>query len=103
MYDAGMIVICCFISPTNEMRDYVRKLFPKDSFKEIFVKCEIKECIKRDPKGLYSKALNGEIKKFTGIDSPFETPLNPELIIDTTKLNLKESINLVLSEFEKED
>ncbi len=92
MYDAGFIVICAFISPVREVRDAVRQLFPDGAFTEVYVKCDIKECIQRDPKGLYAKALSGEIKEFTGISAPYEEPENAELIIANQDRPVEESV-----------
>lgn len=83
MVDAGLIVITAFISPFRVDRDAVRALFEEGEFIEVFVDAPLEECEKRDPKGLYKKARAGQIKEFTGIDSPYEAPLNPELALDT--------------------
>ncbi len=83
MYNAGIIVLCCFISPTRALRDFVRGLFPEGRFNEVHVQCGIDECIKRDPKGLYKKALAGEIPDFTGVSAPYEEPDRAEYVIDT--------------------
>jgi adenylylsulfate kinase len=80
--DAGIIVLTAFISPFKADRDTVRELIPEGKFIEVFVDCDLETCEKRDPKGLYKKARNNEIKDFTGISSPYEIPENPELIID---------------------
>ncbi len=96
LFDAGNIVLCAFISPNSEMRNYVRSLFPEGAFSEIYVKAEIETCIARDPKGLYKKALNGEIKDFTGIDSDYEIPKKAEVVIDTNELSISESVNLII-------
>jgi bifunctional enzyme CysN/CysC len=82
--DAGVIVLCSFISPFNAERQMVRNLVGPDEFVEIFVDTPIEECIRRDPKGLYAKAKAGEIKNFTGFDSPYERPVNPEVVLDTS-------------------
>lgn len=79
--DAGLIVLCSFISPFEKDREFVRSLLEKDEFIEIFVDTPLEICEKRDPKGLYKKARNNEIKNFTGIDSPYEKPKNPEIHI----------------------
>ncbi|MCP8968669.1 adenylyl-sulfate kinase [Ectobacillus ponti] len=81
--DSGTIVLTAFISPFRADRTQVRDLLEADEFIEVFVDCPIEECEKRDPKGLYQKARNGEIKHFTGIDSPYEAPEQPELVIHT--------------------
>ena len=82
-----------FISPYEKDRDAARKLIGND-FNEIFVDTKLEECIKRDPKGLYKKALSGEINNFTGIDAPYEAPIDPELIIKD--LSVVDSVNLLL-------
>jgi len=82
-YEQGNIVICTFISPFHEDRDFVRSIMPDGAFHEIFIKCDLSVCKRRDPKGLYKKAEAGEIKDFTGIDSPYEDPLNPEVVVET--------------------
>ena len=82
--DAGVVVCTAFISPYREDRDNARKIMKEGDFIEIFIKADLKTCEARDPKGLYKKALSGEIKDFTGISAPYEEPLNPELIINTT-------------------
>ncbi len=79
MTQSGLIVLCSFISPFRAERRMVRELLDSDEFIEIFVDTPLEECIARDPKGLYKRALAGEIKNFTGVDQPYETPENPEL------------------------
>jgi adenylylsulfate kinase len=83
MCDAGLVVIVSLISPTIADRNMAKEIIGDDSFLEIFVSCQLSECIQRDPKGLYKKALTGEITHFTGIDSPYEVPQNPDLILHT--------------------
>jgi len=94
--DAGIIVLTAFISPYRSDREKARKLNPKN-FIEVYVKCDIDVCEQRDPKGLYKKAKAGEISEFTGISAPYEEPENPELVIDTGKLSIEESVNQLLS------
>lgn len=96
MADAGVVVFTAFISPYREDRDTVRKLFEGDHFYEVFVKCSLEECENRDPKGLYKKARAGIIKNYTGIDSPYEEPLAPELVVDTEHLTIEESVSQVI-------
>lgn len=79
MADAGLIVLSAFISPHRVERQMVRDLLPESEFLEVFVNTTLDECEKRDPKGLYKKARAGEIKNFTGIDSEYQSPLNPEI------------------------
>ncbi|MEK5502195.1 adenylyl-sulfate kinase [Bacillus sp. FSL M8-0168] len=83
--EQGTIVITAFISPFKEDRDLVRQLLGENEFHEVYVKCDLETCEKRDPKGLYKKARNGEIRFFTGIDSPYEEPESPELILNTSE------------------
>jgi adenylylsulfate kinase len=79
----GVITLASFITPYKEMRDFCRREI--GSYVEIYVKCPLEECIRRDVKGLYKKALDGEIQQFTGISDPFEEPDRPELVLDTTE------------------
>jgi bifunctional enzyme CysN/CysC len=81
--DAGSVVLCSFISPFRAERQMVRELVGADEFVEIYVDTPLEECIRRDPKGLYARARQGKIKNFTGIDSPYEAPENPEIVVRT--------------------
>jgi len=94
--DAGLIVLTAFISPLREDRDNVRKLLPVGEFVEIFVNCPVEICEARDVKGLYKKARSGEIKDFTGISSPFEPPLSPEITINSDQISPEESTRIIL-------
>jgi adenylylsulfate kinase len=94
--DSGQIVTTAFISPFQEDRESIRKLFNEDEFIEIYVKCPLNICETRDPKGLYKKARYGDIQNFTGIGSPYEEPESPELIIETDKLKLKDSVDMII-------
>ncbi|MBB4952653.1 adenylyl-sulfate kinase [Agrobacterium vitis] len=85
MADAGLIVIVSFISPFRADRDLARNLMAKDEFIEVFIDTPLQECMRRDPKGLYRKALMGDIKQFTGISSVYEPPINPELHLKTVE------------------
>ena len=85
LVDAGLIVIVSFISPYRAQRDHARTLFAPGEFLEIFVDTPLEECARRDPKGLYAKARRGELKEFTGIDSPYEAPELAELTIKTVE------------------
>ena len=82
--EGNIITIAAFVSPYREDRDNVRKLLGRGEFVEIYVKCSLEVCEKRDTKGLYKKARAGEVKDFTGISAPYEEPLNPELTIDSS-------------------
>lgn len=90
----GGVALTCAISPYREIRDEARKEIGR--FVEVYVKCSLEECIKRDVKGLYKKALGGEIKNFTGISDPYEEPLNPEIIVETDKESHEESVNKIM-------
>ena len=103
MMDAGLIVLAAFISPYREDRKYVKNRFHNDNFLEIYVKCSVEECEKRDPKGNYKKARAGIIQNYTGISAPYEEPENPDLIIDTEKLDLEISIHEVLNLLRKKN
>jgi adenylylsulfate kinase len=98
--DSGTIVMTAFISPYREDRDSARDIIGKD-YVEIFVNTPIEECIKRDPKGLYKKAIAGEIKGFTGIDAPYQEPLNPEINLDN--LSIEDSVNILIDQLRKKE
>jgi adenylylsulfate kinase len=94
--DSGTIIITAFISPFISDRAQVRALVKEDEFIEIFVDTPLEVCESRDPKGLYKKARAGEIKNFTGIDSPYEKPLKPEVHIINDKIELNENIDIIV-------
>ncbi len=96
LHDAGLIVLTAFISPLRADRQAVRDLLGEGNFLEIHVDCPLEECIRRDPKGLYRKAQAGEIPEFTGISSPYEAPLAPELTLDTSRQSLEECVAAVV-------
>jgi bifunctional enzyme CysN/CysC len=100
MLDAGLIIITSFISPFRAEREMARNLFDKGEFIEVFVEASLEVCEKRDPKGLYKKARAGEIKNFTGIDSPYQPPEHPELVIDTVTLTLEQAADKIISYLE---
>jgi len=95
--DAGLIVITAFISPFRSERQLVRQMMPEGEFFEIFVDTPLAQAEARDVKGLYKKARAGQLKNFTGIDSPYEPPEQPELHIDTTTLTLEEAADAVVA------
>jgi len=99
--DAGLIVLCAFITPYEEDRDFIRKQFKNDNFVEVYVNCSLNTCEKRDLKGLYKKARAGIVKDYTGISSPFEEPKDPDVIIDTERLSVQESVSLLLDFLKK--
>ncbi len=94
--DAGLIAITAFISPFRADRDLVRAMVAPGEFFEVYVKAPLEICERRDPKGLYKKARAGQIKQFTGIDSPYEEPTKPELVVDTDQQSLEQSTQLLL-------
>ncbi len=96
MVEAGIITMTAFISPFKQDRDMVRKLVPRNDFIEIYCHSSLSTCELRDVKGLYKRARAGEIKEYTGLDSPYEVPENPELIIDTEREKLEESVSKVV-------
>ena len=95
----GITTIVPLISPYRETREFARKEIP--NFVEVWVKASLDECIKRDPKGLYKEALAGEIKNLTGLQAPYEEPKNPEILLDTEKHNIEESLKLIISSLKK--
>ncbi|HEU0311624.1 MAG TPA: sulfate adenylyltransferase subunit CysN [Sphingomicrobium sp.] len=101
MTDAGLIVLTAFISPFRAERDMVRKMLPEGEFIEIFVDTPLAEAEARDVKGLYAKARAGELPNFTGIDSPYEAPEQPELRIDTTAMSAEEAAARIVDELSK--
>ncbi len=94
--DAGLIVFTSFISPYRADRDAVRALMPAGQFIEVFVDASVETCEGRDVKGLYRKARAGEIPEFTGISAPYEAPLHPELLLDTNRQSVDESVEAIL-------
>jgi len=97
LIDTGMITICSFISPTEEIRHKARNIIGENDFIEIFLNTPLEICERRDTKGLYKKARAGEIKDFTGISSPFEAPKHPDLEIDTSVTSIKDSVELIFN------
>lgn len=96
----GTVTICSFISPTQEIRKMAKEIVG-DKYYEVFVNCPLEICEQRDVKGLYAKARSGEIKNFTGIDSPFESPKNPSLEIRTDQMSLEASLDILDNEVSK--
>jgi adenylylsulfate kinase len=95
--DSGLITLAAFISPFKADRQIVREILPEGEFVEVFVDAPIDVCKERDPKGLYDKAIRGEIKQFTGIDSPYEAPESPEVHIDAGSKTVAEAVNQLLA------
>ncbi len=97
-FDHGAIAICTFISPFVRDRQFARSLLPEERFIEVFTKCDIELCKRRDPKGLYAKALRGEIAEFTGITSPYEAPVAAELVIETDLVSAEDAVEQTVAE-----
>ncbi len=97
MADAGLIVLSAFISPYREERQMVRELLPEGEFLEVFVNASMEVCEQRDPKGLYKKARAGEIKNFTGIDSNYESPLQPEINLPAGDKEVNDLVEICLA------
>src|SRR5208283_1287577 len=95
----GVAVIAAFISPYRSVREYARK--ETTNFIEVFVKCSLQVCAQRDPKGLYKKASAGEIKNLTGPQDVYEEPLSPDLVVETDKLTIEESVNIIIEKLNK--
>ena len=94
--NSGVITINCFISPTNTIRQMAKEIIGPDRFIEVFVKAPLSLCEERDVKGFYKKARQGLIKQFTGIDSPFEEPENPDLILETSSLSVDQTLSMMI-------
>lgn len=95
--DCGIITLNCFISPTIEIRELAKNIIGKENYIEIFINTPLEVCEERDVKGLYKKARKGEIKDFTGITSPFENPINPDIEIKTEEISIEESVKVIMN------
>ena len=96
MVDSGLIVLTAFISPFRAERQMARALLDEDEFLEVFVETPLEIAEQRDPKGLYKKARSGDLKNFTGIDSPYEQPKSPEILVDTSSLSAEQCAEHVI-------
>ncbi len=96
MWDAGLVVLCAFVSPYRADRRAVRELFPDGAFVEVFVDASLEEAMRRDPKGLYAKAARGEVANLTGLDSPYEPPEAPDLHLDTASMSPEEAAERIV-------
>ena len=94
--NCGVVTLNCFVSPTIQIRNIAKEIIGAENFIEVYINASVDTCEKRDVKGLYQKARNGEIKDFTGISAPFEAPKSPEIEINTAKLSIDESVQKVL-------
>jgi adenylylsulfate kinase len=95
--EAGTIVIAAFISPYREDREKVRSRLPHGDFLEVYCQCDLETCEERDPKGLYARARKGEIENFTGISAPYEEPIKPDIIVNTSKQTLDEEVDVIIN------
>ena len=94
--DSGIITVTSFITPNNELRDLARGVIGNEDLLEVYIKASFKTCAKRDPKGLYAKARAGQLKNFTGIDSPYEEPEAPEMSVDTVEMTAEEAAEAIV-------
>lgn len=94
--NCGIILICAFISPTNEMRQMAKDIIGEEDFLEVFINTPIEVCEDRDPKGLYKRARSGELKNFTGVSSPFETPENPFIEVDNSSPEIEKTVDALM-------
>ena len=99
--EAGVIVLTAFISPYQEDRDQARALNDPGSFFQVFCKCSIEECERRDPKGLYLRARKGELPEFTGVSAPYEEPRNPEIVVEADRCSLEDCAEQILHYLEQ--
>lgn len=102
MLDAGLICISAFVSPLQKDRDLVKQIVGQDNMIEIFVDTPLEVCEKRDVKGLYAKARRGEIANFTGIDAPYEKPIEPDIVIKTEHVEVNEAVGLIMNMIKKQ-
>lgn len=97
--NCGIITICCFVSPTKEIRDIAKKIIGENDMKEIFIDTPLEICEQRDVKGLYAKARKGEIKDMTGVNSPFDIPENPALVIKAGSMKAEDAVKTIIEKF----
>lgn len=96
--DAGVVTLAAFISPLQKDRENIKQIVGEDNFIEIYLKASVEACEKRDVKGLYQKARYGEIKNFTGISAPYEEPKNPDVVVNSEKETIAESIQIIMDQ-----
>ena len=94
--DAGLVVLAAFVSPYRQDREYVKEIVGQDNIINVYVNTSLEECERRDIKGLYKKARAGEIKNFTGVNAPYEAPINPDVEINTEKISIEESVEKIM-------
>ncbi len=101
MIDAGLVVLAAFVSPYEKDRERIKDIVGAPNYVEIFVSTPVEECERRDVKGLYAKARTGEITNFTGINAPYEAPVNPNIEINTANVSIPEAVQMILNYIEK--
>ncbi len=93
--DAGLIVLCAFVSPHKKDREFIKSIIGKEDFVEVYVKCPVEVCEKRDPKGMYKKARQGIIKEYTGVSAPYEEPETPDIVVESHKSSIDSAVQKV--------
>lgn len=101
--ESGTIILAAFISPYREDRELVRSRLPHGDFYEVYCECDLEVCEERDPKGLYARARNGEIDNFTGVSAPYEKPIKPDMVINTSTLSIEEEVSLVITKLRQKN
>ena len=99
--EAGTIVLAAFVSPYRKDREQVRSRLPHGDFYEVYCQCDLEVCEERDPKGLYARARKGEVANFTGISAPYEEPIKPDMLVNTSKLSIEEEVNDIFANLKK--
>ncbi len=99
--ESGTIVLAAFVSPYREDREKVRSRLPHGDFYEVYCKCDLEVCEDRDPKGLYKKARAGEIPNFTGVSAPYEEPIKPDMVVNTSSLSVEEEVREIINRLQK--
>ena len=95
--ESGTIVLAAFVSPNRKDRELVRSRLPHGDFYEVYCQCDLSVCEERDPKGLYKKARAGEIPNFTGVSAPYEEPIKPDMVVNTSKLSLEQEVDHIIN------
>lgn len=101
--DAGIILLAAFVSPYRKDREFIKEKIGKEYFIEVYIKCPVEVCEKRDIKGMYQKAKEGIIKDYTGVSAPYEEPESPDLVIETDKLSIEEAVEKILSHLREKE
>lgn len=99
--ESGTIVLAAFVSPYRDDRERVRSRLPHGDFYEVYCECDLAVCESRDPKGLYARARKGEIDNFTGISAPYEEPIKPDIVINTSSMSVEEEVDIIFSRLQE--